>query len=184
MRRRRPRTRPPPNRRNRSRGGRQFIEPVIGMTSGGVRHVMRDDEGWAVCRFGELLQEPRPREPMLGQGIGGGEIARALAAADQAMVVNFPFGRGHRRRGIAGDRVIRPQRRPEKPQRRAASCDRCLAPVEHRHRPITRSEQCGAILSKAAAIIFVVSGHQDDTASEKVGCFARVRERRHIPRRM
>ena len=121
---------------------------------------------------------------MLRQGIDGGEKARALAAADQAMVVNFPFGRGHRRRGIAGDGVIRPQRRPENPQRRAASCDRCLAPVEHRHRPIARSEQCGAILSKAAAIIFVVSGHQDDTAPEKVGCFARVRERRHIPCRV
>jgi hypothetical protein len=52
------------------------------------------------------------------------------------------------------------------------------------HRPIARSEQCGAILSKAAAIIFVVSGHQDDTAPEKVGCFARVRERRHIPCRV
>lgn len=110
--------------------------------------------------------------------------ARALAAADQAMVVNFPFGSGHRRRGIAGDGVIRPQRRPENPQRRAASCDRCLAPVEHGHRPIPRSEQCGAILSKAAAIIFVVSGHQDDTAPEKVGGFARVRERRHIPCRV
>ena len=39
-------------------GGRQFIEPVAGMTSDGVRHVMRDDERRPVCRLGELPQEP------------------------------------------------------------------------------------------------------------------------------
>src|SRR5215468_8029795 len=64
-------------------GGCQFIEPVAGMTSDGVWHVMRDDERRPVCRLGELPQEPRPREPMLRQGIDGGEKARALAAADQ-----------------------------------------------------------------------------------------------------
>lgn len=52
-------------------GGRQFIEPVAGMTSGGVRHVMRDDERRPVCRLGELLQEPPPREPMLRKASTG-----------------------------------------------------------------------------------------------------------------
>jgi hypothetical protein len=44
-------------------GGRQFIEPVAGMTSGGVRHVMRDDERRPVCRSSSRnflsLIEPR-----------------------------------------------------------------------------------------------------------------------------
>src|SRR5215469_13433718 len=75
-----------------AKGGRQFIEPVAGMTSSGVRHVMRDDERRPVCRLGELPEEPSPREPMLSQGIDRGEKARALAAADQAMVVDFSFG--------------------------------------------------------------------------------------------